>query len=88
VRLRELLSKLVWDPREDFSGTRIMYIDRTPDGRGGTRTSLGELEGSEVTELGRGFLTVERDGVISHIPLHRVREVIDSRGRSVWASAR
>ena len=87
MRLRELLSKLIWDPREDFAVSRIRYVDRTPDG-GGTRAVLSELTGSEVTELRGGFMVVERDGEVSHIPLHRVREVIDARGRRVWASAR
>ena len=81
-----MISKLMWDPREDFPGSRIRYLDRTPDGRGGTRTSLQELRGSEVSELGPGYLVVIRGGEVSHIPLHRVREVIDGRGRKVWPS--
>ena len=87
MRLRELLSKLMWDPREDFGGSLIRYVDRTPDGRGGTLVNISELRGSEVSELGRGHLVVDRDGEVSHIPLHRVREVIDSRGRKVWPDA-
>jgi uncharacterized protein (UPF0248 family) len=87
VRLRELLSKLMWDPRENFGESLIRYVDRTSDRRGGTLISISELRGSEVSELGRGYLVVDRDGEVSHIPLHRIREVIDSRGRKVWPDA-
>jgi uncharacterized protein (UPF0248 family) len=87
VRLRELLSKLMWDPREDFDESLIRYVDRTPDGRGNIMVNVSELRGSEVSELGRGYLVVDRDGEVSHIPLHRIREVIDSRGRRVWPDA-
>ncbi|MBU7003946.1 MAG: DUF504 domain-containing protein [Theionarchaea archaeon] len=87
MRLRELLSKLIWDPREDFEGSLIRYVDRTPDGRGGTLIKISELRGSEISELGKGYLVVNRNGEVSHIPLHRIREVIDSRGRKVWPDA-
>jgi uncharacterized protein (UPF0248 family) len=87
VRLRELLSKLIWDPKEDFGESLIRYVDRTPDGRGNTLVNISELRGSEVSELGRGYLVVDRGDEVSHIPLHRIREVIDSRGRKVWPDA-
>lgn len=85
MTLRDLLSKLKWDPREDFHNATISYLDRTQDPRGATIARLRSFRGGDVVEMGRGVIFVKKDDEISHIPFHRVREVRSSDGRVRWS---
>lgn len=84
MTLRDLLSKLKWDPREDFDTATISYLDRTQDVHGATIARLNSFRGKDVVEVGRGVIVVRKDDEISHIPFHRVREVKSSDGRVRW----
>ncbi len=85
MRLRDLLSKLVWDPREDFAATTIVYVDRRSAGRRGTVSKLVEFRGSDVLELGKGYLVTQKGDEVSHIPFHRIVEVRAPNGATVWS---
>jgi len=85
VRLRDLLSKLIWDPSEDVSEVEIRYVDRSKDPRGRTVSRIASVSGRDIVELGPGYLVVEREGGRSSIPFHRVTEVIDGLGRTRWS---
>lgn len=85
MTLRDLLSKLKWDPREDFHNATISYLDRTQDPRGATIARLRSFRGGDVVEMGRGIIVIKKDDEISHIPFHRVREVRSSDGRVRWS---
>ena len=84
MNLRQLLSKLRWDPREDFAETTIRYLDRTKDDRGKTVPRIASFKGKEVLDVTGGYMTTRRDGELSDIPLHRVREVVLPSGKVVW----
>jgi uncharacterized protein (UPF0248 family) len=84
VNLRELLSKLKWDPREDFAGATIRYLDRSKDERGRTCSRILSIMGREILEFDGGYMIVGTDGELSHIPFHRVREVVLASGKVVW----
>jgi uncharacterized protein (UPF0248 family) len=88
MRLRDLLHKLRWDPHEDFDGATITYVDRVKDGRRTTLVRHNTLKGSDVTEVSGGYLTTNRGGEVSHIPLHRVRGVSSSDGRLRWSDGK
>ncbi len=84
MNLKELLSKLKWDPREDFAGATIKYLDRSKDDGKRTSSRILSIRGEDVLEFNGGYMTVARDGELSHIPFHRVREVVLSNGQVVW----
>jgi uncharacterized protein (UPF0248 family) len=85
MNLRDLLSKLRWDPREHFQEARIVYMDRTPGRRGGTTTRLVQVRGRDVVAVERGYITIRRGEERPSIPLHRIVKVISSTGRELWS---
>ncbi len=88
MALRHLLSKLKWDPREDFENATISYLDRAKDLHGATVARLKSFKGKDVLEIGGGTITIRKGDEISHIPFHRVREVRSSDGRVRWSRER
>ncbi len=85
MMLRDFLSKLKWDHREDLSTARISYVDRAKDTRGNTIRRIKSVKGSSIVELEPGFMTIKMGDDISHVPFHRVEEVRDSNGKVRWA---
>jgi len=88
VRLRDLLSKLRWDPCEDISKASISYLDRTRGSRGGTEQRLIEIKGDDILEITGGCMVIRKGSEKSAIPLHRVRLVRDSKGKVRWSRER
>ncbi len=88
VRLRDLLSKLKWDPREDFAGSTIFYLDRSLDDHGQSMARLRCLKGKDVLELAKGYMVVKKGKEISCIPFHRVKEIKTSEGTVRWSYKR
>ncbi len=84
MKLKELLSKLKWDPREDFAGATIRYLDRSKDEGKRTSSRVLSIRGKDILEFDGGYMTVVREGDLSHIPFHRVREVVLANGQVVW----
>ncbi len=69
---REMLNKLKWDPRYDFSEVVVAYVDRF---RG-----VVEIKAEEIESIGHKFLYF-KDG--KTIPQHRIVE-IRHKGEVVW----
>lgn len=84
VNLKDLLSKLNWDPREDIAGATIRYLDRSKEEGRRTSSRILSIRGEDIIEFDGGYMTVAREGDLSHIPFHRVREVVLANGRVVW----
>jgi uncharacterized protein (UPF0248 family) len=85
MMLRDLLSKLKWDHREDLPSASILYVDRSPDSAGRTVRRVRSVPGSSVVEIGPGYMTVEVGDGVSHIPYHRVTEVRNRDGSVRWS---
>ncbi len=62
--IRDILNKLKWDPRYDFSKVVVVYIDR-PKG-------FSEFYGYEVEEIGHKFVYLISGTAIPH---HRIVEI-------------
>ncbi len=88
MMLREFLSKLRWDQREDFAGCTFRHLDRTRGTGGRTIARLQSFKGSDVLEIGRGYLVVSRGGDVAHIPFHRVTQVLGADGSLRWSRGR
>lgn len=67
--LRELLNKLLWDPREDPGEYEIVYESRGAPG------GVVRISAARVTKVfSRGFEHETERGIL-YIPFHRVIEV-------------
>ncbi|MHC1580551.1 DUF504 domain-containing protein [Methanopyrus sp.] len=75
--LREIISKMLYDPREDPSRYVFYVVDR------GAASRLREVRGDEIERVERGFLRVYG----AEIPLHRVVRVVRD-GRVIWERGR
>ncbi|MEM0202716.1 MAG: RNA repair domain-containing protein [Archaeoglobaceae archaeon] len=69
---REMLNKLKWDQRYDFSQCTIVCIDRF--------SGMAEISADEIESIGHKFLYL-KDG--RTIPQHRIVE-IRHKGEVVW----
>lgn len=70
--IREMLNKLKWDPRFEFSQVVVAYVDRFK--------GIAEINAEEIESVGYKFLYL-KDG--KAIPQHRIVE-IRHRGEVVW----
>lgn len=79
IPIHELLNRIRWD--RDFGKAEfvISYYDRQTGEN--LRVSFTELSFSEEDHF--GFSLVDREGVVHHIPYHRVREVFRD-GERIW----
>jgi uncharacterized protein (UPF0248 family) len=77
--IRQLLSRIRWDPEFGRGEFEIGYLDRVAGGI--IRVPFRELEiGPEERE---SFGVVDEEGVYRRIPFHRVREVYRN-GECIW----
>lgn len=75
-RIRQEINKIIYTGRgKDY---RIVYLDRTREY--GAR--LRELSFKRIRKVTEWALYLDDDETV--IPLHRVVEIRDERGRSVW----
>jgi len=75
--LREIINKMLHDPREDPSRYTFYVVDR------GEPSQLREVRGDEIEGVERGFLRVYG----AEIPLHRVVRVVRD-GEVIWERGR
>jgi len=73
VNLLDLLNKLKWDKKYDFSKVRIWYVSR------GEANDLSCVNGNEIKNIGK-FLETKDGG---YIPIHRIVR-IEYEGKEVW----
>lgn len=67
--VHRLLNELMWHPDKTLEGVRITYIHRgAPDDR-------LTVDGAEVKRLERSHFILERGGLETWIPYHRIIEV-------------
>ncbi len=65
IPIKELINKIIWDPRENTEGYILYYLERTD-------SSLKPLLFKDIKRID-GNLLVLRQGV--EIPLHRIKLV-------------
>lgn len=73
---RDVLNELKWREEKRLEKAKIYYVHR------GAPEDFRTMEGSEVQDLGRSFITC----VESHIPYHRVFK-IEYEGRVIFERA-
>lgn len=74
-RIREAVNRALYQGLVDY---RIVYVDRDPE----VGERLRELAVSRVARV-TGWALYLDDGE-TVIPLHRIVEIRDSRGRTIW----
>ncbi|HZD43108.1 MAG TPA: DUF504 domain-containing protein [Methanomicrobiales archaeon] len=73
----ELLLKLYFDPRYDFSLVSIDYIDR------GAPQDTSTVRGKQIARLDSQYMEVESERGITCIPYHRILSIRYS-GETLW----
>jgi uncharacterized protein (UPF0248 family) len=76
MRPRDVLNRLKWDSK-NLGQSRVTILHR------GAPKDRRAIEGSEILELGRGFMRVRSPDGEVEIPYHRVRQ-IEADGRVIW----
>jgi uncharacterized protein (UPF0248 family) len=82
--LKNILSKLRWDSREDAEKYVVTYRHRgAPDDR-------KQIEASDIQKLGKSYFTLQSEsGEEVTIPFHRILEIRDTRNDLViWRGRR
>ena len=77
MRTINILNKIKWDKSENPDETFVFYFDRIAN-------KLVKIPFNSIKEIGKSFLTVEKDGEEVEIPIHRVRE-IKRNEKLIWA---
>ncbi|RMF91807.1 MAG: DUF504 domain-containing protein [Methanobacteriota archaeon] len=67
--VRRVLNELLWHPERSLDDVSVTYIHR---GAPGDVVTIG---GWEIKRLERSFFVLERGGVETYIPYHRIVEV-------------
>ncbi len=78
VGARDFLNKLKWHPDFELKKARIVIIHR-----GAPRNRL-TIIGSDIRDLGSGFIEVERDEGTVRIPYHRVLKIEIPEKGTLW----
>ncbi|MBI4738581.1 DUF504 domain-containing protein [Candidatus Woesearchaeota archaeon] len=66
--IRDLLSKIMWDPNENPELYSVFYMDRV-------KNRLIEVTFEDIISISENFMLIARDDEQVDIPLHRVKEV-------------
>lgn len=74
---RDVLNKLKWGGVDELSGAKVTILHR------GAPNDRRVINGTEILELGRGFMRVVSPEGEVEIPYHRVLQ-IETGGRVVW----
>jgi len=69
----ELLNKLKWDKKYDFSKVKIYYVSR------GDANNIAVLQGNEIKNLGKMFIETTK----IFIPYHRIIK-IEYEGKVIY----
>lgn len=74
---REMLNKLKWGDEDELQSAKVTILHR------GAPSDKRVIEGSDILELGRGFMHVTSSEGEVEIPYHRILR-IEARGRVIW----
>ena len=74
---REMLNKLKWGGEDELQGAKVTILHR------GAPNDKRVIEGSDILELGRGFMHVASPEGEVEIPYHRILR-IEARGETLW----
>jgi len=81
--LRNLLNKILWDPREDPENYDILFIHR------GVEDDSKSISMREITDITQSWFVYRDSGQEHIIPLHRVLRVTDiRRGKILWSKSK
>jgi len=78
--LRDLFSRLLWDPNIKKSDYRIAYISR------GSTPGYEIISGDSVFKVTKDYLYIRKNGEVKAIPFHRILYV-EERGRRIYEKA-
>ncbi len=76
MTIHDLLTKIKWDKSEKPEEYVFLYYDRLED-------NLKELTFTQIKSIQHDFLSVDIDGELVDIPLHRIKKV-RRKGRTIW----
>ncbi len=80
--LRDLLNRIVWDPREDREDYEILFIHR------GVNGDVKRVSMSDIVRVTKSWFVYLDSGLEQSIPLHRVLKVVNLRTREVlWSKS-
>ncbi len=74
---RDVLNKLKWGDGDELQSSRVTILHR------GAPKDKRIIEGSDILELGRGFMRVASPEGEVEIPYHRILQ-IEARGEILW----
>lgn len=72
----EILNKIKWDKNENPSLYSVFIYDRI-------LKKNTEIKYTDIRDIGKVFMKIERNGELTEIPLHRIRK-ITKEGKIVW----
>ena len=74
IPIHELLNKIKWDAREHGHEFILYYVDFN---------KLVALNHKDIKAIEGSFMIVEKEGIDTQIPLHRVKRV-EKDGKTIW----
>jgi len=74
---RDVLNKLKWGGEDELQSSRVTILHR------GAPNDKRIIEGSDILELGRGFMRVASPEGEVEIPYHRILR-IEAHGHMLW----
>lgn len=78
---KDLLNEIKWKDGCDLSKCKIYYINR------GSPDDTAVAEGSQIVEIGKGFLILEGIPFQKHIPYHRIKRIEYGDEAKTWFTA-
>lgn len=80
--LRDLLNRIVWDPREDRENYEILFVHR------GVNGNVRRISMSDIVRVTKSWFIYLDSGSEQPIPLHRVLRVVNLKTRKVlWSKS-
>ncbi len=76
MRAIDILNKIKWDKSEEPEKTFVFYYDRILD-------KFVRVPFTSIKDIGKNFITIEKEGEEAEIPVHRIREV-RRNGNLIW----
>jgi len=80
--LRDLLNKIIWDPRENRESYEVTFVHR------GVAGDIKRVSMSKIVKVERSWFTYLESGDEQLIPLHRVLSVTNREtGKILWSKS-
>ncbi len=68
MKALDILNKIKWDKSEKPEETFVFYYDRVSG-------NLVKIPFESIKEIGKSFITIEKEGEEVEIPIHRIKEI-------------